>query len=541
MTSLLRSTRVMALGTVASRATGFLRTAMIAAVLGVGGVGVAFNVANTAPNIVYELLLGGILTSVVVPLLVRAAKEGEEEGLAYAQRLLSLTVLVLGAASVLLVLLAPVIVDAYLDDGTDPATRDLAVVLARFFLPQVLFYGAGAVMGAYLNTRGRFGPPMWAPVLNNVVVLLTGAVFLAMPGPADLSSGTITDAQTTVLGVGVTLGIVAQTVALVPALRASGFRFAPRLDVRGVGLGKAGRLAKWVLLYVVANQLALLVVVNLATRASAVAPGRGYPSYVNAFVLWQLPHAVVAVSVITALLPRMSRSAADGRTDELRSALAEGLRLVLVVLVPAAVAYVVLGRSIATVVFGHYQVSVDEARFIGVLLGVFALGLVPFSTYQLQLRSFYAMQDTRTPTLINLGVNATLVVTDLTLYAVLPDRWKVVGLAAGHAASFLAGLLICSRVVARRTGRSGGGHVVRTAVRCLVASAVPALAAGLLAAGATALLGTGPLGALVAVVVGGAVLALGYVLLVRRMRVPEVEEVLAPVLRRLPGGRSATS
>ena len=533
MTSLLRSTRVMALGTVASRATGFLRTAMIAAVLGVGGVGVAFNVANTAPNIVYELLLGGILTSVVVPLLVRAAKEGEEEGLAYAQRLLSLTVLVLGAASVLLVLLAPAIVDAYLDEGTDPATRDLAVVLARFFLPQVLFYGAGAVMGAYLNTRGRFGPPMWAPVLNNVVVLLTGAVFLAMPGPADLSSGTITDAQTTVLGVGVTLGIVAQTAVLVPALRASGFRFAPRLDVRGVGLGKAGRLAKWVLLYVVANQLALLVVVNLATRASAVAPGRGYPSYVNAFVLWQLPHAVVAVSVITALLPRMSRSAADGRTDELRSALAEGLRLVLVVLVPAAVAYVVLGRSIATVVFGHYQVSVDEARFIGVLLGVFALGLVPFSVYQLQLRSFYAMQDTRTPTFVNLAVNGTVVVVDLVLFALLPDRYKVIGLAAGQATSYVVGLLVVSRVLARRTGGLGGGHVVRTGVRCLVAAVPPALLALGVAALVARLLGTGPLAAAVALLLAGGVLLGGYLLLVSRMRVPEVSQALRPLLGRL--------
>ena len=533
MTSLLRSTRVMALGTLASRVTGFVRTAMVALVLGVGGVGVAFNVANTAPNIVYELLLGGILTSVVVPLLVRAAKDDGDDGVAYAQRLLSLTVLALGAASVLLVVLAPAIVDLYLDDGTDPATRDLAVLFARFFLPQVLFYGAGAVMGAYLNTRGRFGPPMWAPVLNNVVVIATGLVFLLMPGPADLTSGTITSAQTTVLGLGVTLGIVAQTVVLVPALRATGFRFTPRLDVRGVGLGRAGRLAKWVLLYVVANQLALLVVVNLATRASAVTPGRGYPSYVYAVVLWQLPHAVVAVSVITALLPRMSRAAADGRTDELRGALAEGLRLVLAVLVPAAVAYVVLGRSIATLVFGYAEVSDEEARFIGVLLGVFALGLVPFSVYQLQLRSFYAMQDTRTPTLVNLAVNATVVVVDLVLFAVLPDDLKVVGLAAGQAASYVVGLLVVSRVLRRRTGGFEGAHVVRTAVRCL-AAAVPAgllaLAAGALVA---RLLGTGPLGAGVTLLVGGSLLLAGYLLLVSRMRVPEVQQALRPVLARL--------
>jgi putative peptidoglycan lipid II flippase len=148
------------------------------------------------------------------------------------------------------------------------------------------------------------------------------------------------------------------------------------------------------------------------------------------------------------------------------------------------------------------------------------------------------MQDTRTPTMINLGVNATLVVTDLALYAALPDRYKVIGLAAGHATSFLAGLLLCRRVLVRRVGPAqdgANGWVLRTAVRCLVAAALPGLAAGLLAVGATSLLGRGPGGALAALVVGGAVLAGGYVLLVRRLRVPEVDEVLSPVLRRLPG------
>jgi putative peptidoglycan lipid II flippase len=185
------------------------------------------------------------------------------------------------------------------------------------------------------------------------------------------------------------------------------------------------------------------------------------------------------------------------------------------------------------VVFARGQVSVDEARFIGVLLGVFALGLVPFSTYQLQLRAFYALQDTRTPTLVNLGVNATLVVVDVVLYVLLPDPYKVVGLAAGHATSFLAGLVLCSYVLSRRIGGLDGATVVRTAVRCLVASVIPGLLALLVATLATRLIGRGPLGALVAVVVAGAVLGVGYVLLARRLRVPEVAEVAGPVLRRI--------
>jgi putative peptidoglycan lipid II flippase len=530
--SLSRSTRTMAVGTIASRGTGFLRNAAIAAVLGVHTVGAAYNLANTTPNIVYELLLGGILTSVVVPILVRAAKDDADGGEAYAQRLLSLVVGVLLVASVLLVVLAPQLVDLYMHNPDKP-TRHLAIVLARFFLPQMLFYGAGAVLGAILNARDRFGPPMWAPVVNNLVVIGTCALFLALPGTSGVSAASISPTQELVLGLGTTLGIVAQTLVLVPALRAAGFRFRFRTDLRGTGLGDIGRLGRWVLVYVVANQAAFLVVVNLANDNDLNESGRGYASYANAFVLWQLPHAVIAVSVITALLPRMSRAAADQRLEDLRDALNRGLRLTVTVLVPASVAFIVLGRVLATVIYGHLRTSVDEAQFIGTLLAVFALGLVPFSAYQLQLRAFYALQDTRTPALINLGVNATVVVIDVPLYFALPDHLKVVGLAAGHAGSFVAGLLICSRVLSRRLGGLDGRLVVRTAVRCLAAAVPP----GLLAAAAVLLLlhglGGGFLGSLAGLVVGAGVLGAGYVLLARRMRVSELDEIAGPVLLRL--------
>jgi putative peptidoglycan lipid II flippase len=530
--SLGRSTRSMALGTVASRGTGFLRNAAIVAVLGVHSLGAAYNVANTTPNIVYELLLGGILTSVVVPILVRAATNDPDGGEAYTQRLLSLVVIVLFAASVVLVVLAPQLVALYMHGGNDD-TRRLATVLARYFLPQMLFYGAGAVMGAILNARERFGPPMWAPVLNNLVVIATCGLFLALPGTSGVSASSITSTQELVLGLGTTLGIVAQTIALVPSLRAAGFRFRFRTDLRGAGLGEIGRLARWVTLYVVANQVAYAVVVNLANKQVLNDSGRGYASYVNAFVLWQLPHAVIAVSVITALLPRMSRAAAENRLPDLRDALNRGLRLSASVLVPAAFGFIVLGRVLATVVFGHLNTSAEEARFIGTLLAVFAIGLVPFSAYQLQLRAFYAMHDTRTPTLINLGVNATLIAVDVPLYLALPDRYKVIGLAAGHACSFVVGLIVCSRVLSHRLGGLAGDLVVRTAVRCLVAAVVPALLAAGVSAIVVRLLGEETVGSLTALVLGGAVLGAGYVAVARRLAVPEVDEVLGPVLARL--------
>ncbi len=525
----LRGVGTMAAGTVASRTTGFLRTALLVAVLGVKGVALAFNVANTAPNIVYELLLGGILTSVVVPLLVRADKD--QYGEQYAQRLLTLTVIVLGGAAAVLVALAPQVVDLYLNPGANSHDRALAITFARFFLPQMLFYGLGAILGAWLNTRGRFGPPMWAPVVNNVVVIVTLLVFWLVPGPAELTSATITDTQVLVLGIGVTLGIVAQTVALVPALRATGLQLRPRFDVRGSGLGHAARLARWTFFYVLCNQLVLVVVVRLASGAPE---GRSYPSYTSAFLLWQLPHAVVAVSVITALLPAMSRDAAEGNLLDLRRQLDRGLRTTIAVLVPAAVGYLVLGRDLAVVVFGHGRTTDDEAQFIGTLLAVFACGLVAFSTYQLQLRAFYALQDTRTPAMVNLAVNVVTVVVDVLLYVSLPDRWKVLGLAIGQASSYLVGVVVCTSVLARHVPRDPAGHVLRTAIRCVFAALGPALAAVLVVLATDRTLGDATSTSFVALALGGAVLLIGYVVAVRRVRVPEVDELLGPMLRRVP-------
>ncbi len=530
--SLLSSTRTMAVGTVASRATGFLRTAVLAAALGVLDVGDAFNVANTAPNIVYELLLGGILTSVIVPLLVRALKDGLEQGIAYTQRLLGLTLLVLGGTVAVLVVAAPLVLRLYLPAGTPKF--HLAVVFAAFFFPQVLFYGLGAVLGAYLNAQGRFGPPMWAPVLNNVVVIVTGLLFLVIPSPHVFNAGTITDTQVGVIGIGVTLGILAQTVALIPSLRATGLPLRPRFDFRGTGLGHAGRLARWTFFYVVCNQLVLLVVIQLANSSRGHGPG--YSAYVYAFLLWQLPHAVVAVSVITALLPAMSRAAADGRIGDLRSQLDRGLKLTVSLLVPAAAAYIVLGHPIATLVFGHGRTGLGQARDIGTLLAVFACGLVAFSTYQLQLRAFYALQDTRTPALVNLAVNATTVVVDVTLFVLLPERLQVLGLAAGQASSYLVGVLVCTTVLAKRVPRDPTGYVLRTAVRCLCAVALPAVLAFALVRLVERSLGAGLLPALVAAVLGGTVLGVGYLRVAQRVRVPEVAELVGPVLARLKPG-----
>ncbi len=519
----IRSSQLMALGTLASRATGFLRVAVLAFVLGTTSLADTYNIANVLPNILYELLLGGVLTSVVVPLLVQAAATDEDRGEAYAARLLTLVALSLGFVTVLAVFAAPLLTSLY--GGQRGEHGQLMTTFARLLLPQILLYGVGATLGAILNTRGSFGAPMWAPVLNNLVVIASAVVYGLLPEPTDGSL--MTTAQILVLGGGTTLGIAVQTFALVPSLRRAGFRYRPRLDVRGMGLRSAGRLAGWVLLYVVANQLGYVVIVRLAEQAYS------FTTYFNAFMLFSLPHAVVAVSVITALMPQMSRHAVAGQLAELREDLASGLRLAGVILVPAAAVLIALGPLIGTLIFAHGEVELAEARTIGLVLSGFAVGLVPFSAFQLTLRAFYAQRDTRSPALTNVAVNAVNVLAALALFAALPEQHRVVGLAVAHATSYAAGLAIVTAVLRRRFPPAPQRTVLRTYVRLAVAAVPGTVLGAALAYWVFTHLDPGPAAA-------GAGLALGLPLAAAlfpwcagRVRVPEVAEVLGVLRGRL--------
>jgi putative peptidoglycan lipid II flippase len=525
--SLQRSTGLMALGTIASRGTGFLRLAAVTGALGLATVADPYNVANTLPNIVYELLLGGVLTSVIVRPLVQAAKEDDDDGERFAQALLSFVLVALGVTVLLGELLAPAIVRAY-GSRLDADQLALATGLLRLFLPQVLFYGAGATMGAILNARGRFGAPMAVPVLNNVVVVAALAVFVLLPGPRPPTAAGLTTAQFLVLGVGTTLGIVTQTLALVPFLRRAGFRFRPRRLDRSRFTALA-RLGGWVLTYVVANQLGYLVVVRLATGARE----GGYSAYTYAFQLFSLPHAIVAVSVITALAPAISGHAVSGDLDRVRTELSNGLRLIAVVLVPGALGLVVLARPVAVAAFAHGAFSVADAELTGRVLVAFACGLLPFSAFQLLARVFYWLEDSRTPAVVNVVVNAVNVGADLLLALRYRGSTLVVGMAAGYALSYVVGALVLARLLRQRLHGLDGRRVVRTLVRTLVAAAIGALGAYGVEAMVRATFGGTQRGALLAVpaaaVVGGAL----YVVTARRMHVAEVATVTAMVGGRL--------
>jgi putative peptidoglycan lipid II flippase len=525
--SLSRSSGLMALGTIASRATGFLRLAALAGALGLAGVADPYNIGNTLPNIVYELLLGGILTSVVVRPLVQAAKEDDDDGERFAQALLTFVVGALGVAVIAGELLAPLVVRAYGSKLSGDQIR-LATALLRVFLPQVVFYGAGATMGAILNTRGRFGAPMAVPVLNNLVVVATLGIFVLLPGPRPPTPGGLTGAQFWVLALGTTGGIVAQTVALVPFLRRAGFRFRPRRLDR-TRLSALARLGGWVLTYVIANQAGYLVIVRLATGARE----GGYSAYTYAFQLFSLPHAIVAVSVITALAPTISGDAVAGDLQRVRTDLSNGLRLIAVILVPAAIGLMVLARPVSVVALSHGSFTLHDAEVTGRVLVAFAAGLLPFSAFQLLARVFYWLHDSRTPALVNIAVNAVNVVADVALATALKGDARIVGMAAGYALSYVVGALILARLLRARLGGLDGTRVVRTVVRSLVAAGIAALGAYGVDALVRSTFGGAQRGSIVSVlaaaVVGGGL----YVVCARRMHLAELESVTGMVRGRL--------
>ncbi|MBX9387955.1 murein biosynthesis integral membrane protein MurJ [Streptomonospora halotolerans] len=478
---MMRSSAIMAVGTLVSRVTGFVKAIVIAAALGTQLLGDAYQTAQTIPFIINDLLIGGLMASVVIPLLVKRRMRDDDGGVKTENRLFTGAVVLLLVVTAAAVLAAEPITALYLGDS-DPRQAEVTVYLARFLLAQIFFVGLSGLISGMLNTRNRFGSPVWAPVLNNIVVIAVGGLFLWVAG-AGRTVETVTQGELVLLGAGTTAGMAAQLVVLLGSLWRAGFRWRPRLDLRGSGLGEALRSAGWMFLYTLMTQLGLLITANLVNRAGAESVrqghdvGAGLTAYNFAYTLFQLPYAIIAVSLITVLLPQMSAHATERRWDEVRAGFSRTLRISALVLVPLGLALALYAVPVATLVFARGNTSAADAANIGLVLAVMALGLVPFTVFQLMLRVFYAMGDTRTPALIsiaNVSVHGALA---LTAYAVLPPDRVVAGVAAGFMLSFLSGLVIAGTILSRRLGGLDGRHIGGTLLR-LHAAAVPSVAAG---------------------------------------------------------------
>ncbi|MET0627183.1 MAG: murein biosynthesis integral membrane protein MurJ [Acidimicrobiia bacterium] len=518
---LLRSSAVVAVGTALSRVTGFLRIAAVAYALGVTALAGTYSYANETPNIVYELLLGGVLTATLVPLFVKHFESEDDDA---ASAIFTVAMLALLAITVVGVVVAPWIVDLYTLRSTGAglaAQRELATTLLRLFMPQMIFYGIVTLATAMLNARRRFAAAAFAPILNNVVVI---AVFLVLPRVAegDLTVGSVSGDTLLValMGVGTTAGIVVMSLALLPPLHRAGVRLRFLPAFRHAAVRTMLRLSGWTVGYVVANQIALLVVTILANGTAG-----GPFVYVSAYAFFQLPHGLFAVSFMTTFAPELASAAARGDIDSLRAQLSRGFRLTVVVIVPAAAMYLGLARPIVVTLLQRGAFDAGDATQVADTLAAFAVGLLPFSIYLFALRAFTSRLDTFTPFWLNCIENAVNIGLAFPLYAWL----GIPGLALAFSLSYFVATAVTLVVLHLRLDGIDGRRLASTTIRAVVAGAA---VAGLTWLVADTIGSTDTLDAVLATVVGAVAGTIVYVVILAVLRVEELRALISLVTRR---------
>ena len=538
----LSASAVMASGTLISRLTGFVRATLLAAAIGLSLHAEVFNVANTIPNSLYILVAGGVFNTVLVPQLVRAIKNDADGGDAYANRIVTLGAVVLAGVTAVLVLVAPLLLQLMVDPKffTDPSLapeREALIAFARLCLPQIFFYGMFVLIGQILNARGRFGPMMWAPIANNLLMIGIIVLYLVVYSDQPASGGYTTN-QELLLGLGSTLGIVLQTVILLPYLKASGYTIHPRFDFRGTGLGHTLRLGAWTVGFVIVNQLAFYVMVRQATSGpaqggTADSQASGFTVYSNAFLFTQVPHSIVTVSLATATMPLISALAADGRLRDVAAEMGSTLRLVLAIIVPFAVALALLGPALATVMFS-WGASTGDTGPLGNTLIAFAPGMLMFSIHYVVLRGFYSLEDTRTPFFIQCLIAAVNITLALTLTTLVAPQYVAPTLALAYGAAYAVGAVVSINLLSHRLGgldrRGLLGFVGRVSAAAIPAAVLAGVSL-LLLEHAGFDVGS-KRDSLVLLAVGGVVGVVVYVVAARALHIREIARVVALVTRR---------
>ena len=463
----------MAVGTTLSRVTGVGRVIALTLALGGGGFADAYNLANTTPNIIYDIVLGGVLSATFVPVFVdylstRRAKEAWQA----ISAVVTVTVTVLVVSSVAFFVLTPSIVDLYTvaNHHADVHQQQaVAVFLLRWFVPQVACYGLIAVFTALLNARGKFAAPMFVPIANNLVVIGVLLWFHALVPHPSLASVDANHHGLVLLGLGTTLGVVVQAIMLVPSLLRADLHLRFLWQPANQAMRTITRLAGWTFGWVVANQVALVVVLALADGAKI--PG-AVSSYTYAYTFFLLPYGVVAVSVMTAVTPSLSARWATGDLAGFRHRMAFGLRGILAIIIPSAVGMLILAHPLIDLVLGHGAETSADADSTGAALAMFALGLPGFCTFLYMVRVFQSMQDTRTAFRLYLVENGLNIVTALALVGPLGVR----GLALSLSVAYTAAALLALAVVRIRVGGLGGPELTTPVKRVVGASGVMAVA-----------------------------------------------------------------
>ena len=532
---LFRASSVMAVGTIISRVTGFIGGVIMIATLGTALLADAFNVANTMPNILYNLLVGGALTAIFVPQLVRAFDDADG-GHLFASRLVTTISGILLVLVIIGVIFAPQLVYIYAPSFSTPGfetEREIAIAFTRYCLPQIFFLGLFTMLGQVANARGSFAPLMWAPIANNLVVIVVFSAFLIKWPSVNVDS--ITSTQIQILGWGTTAGIIVQALILIPVVKRSGIKIRPKWGV--AGLGKSFSLAGWTLVYVLISQIGYLITVNVATTAAVdsakagITTGVGFTPFKNAYLIMLLPYSIVTISIVTALLPHMSKLAINKKIEDVKEQLLRAIKTVAVLTIPSSVAFLLFGPLITEVLF--FGIDKNDGIYIGYVLSALSLGLVAFSINLVLIRGFNAFEDTRTQVWSILIINIISVGLSYLFLAVLPSDWVTVGLGVAFSVSYLIGLFITLRLLKKHTGTIHIREFIGQHGRLLSAALIAMLPIfaisqyfGWVGSDQSSLIRAIEL---LFVIVAG---ALGYFFAAKALRITEVSGITALILRR---------
>lgn len=521
--SLLRSNAVVALGTGLSRLTGMLKIIVFGFVIGQTALADAYDGANNSPNSVYELLLGGVLSAALVPMFTRLFENEDEESV---EAVVSVSIVFLTAITAIAVFSAPWIFRVFSlspDPSVDPNDfRTVGTALTRIFLLQIFFYGIAALFGAVLNAQRRFFAAAWSPVLANIVII---ASLLYVPTLLDKDSPVLTDVLDSpsfrwLLGLGATGGIALQALILLPAIHRAGLNLRFRFDLRHPAVKKLFALSGWTFGYVLANQLTVVIVKNLAQPGSG-----GQDAYAKATTFFYFPHGLLAMSIATTFIPEMARAVSRRDREAFVERTELGIRLVALLTIPAAFGFLALSRPIIGALLQHGQFDLPASINTARVLAGLALGLVGYSVYLFTLRGFYAHQDTRTPFIINCVQNAINIV----LAFVLVGFYDVLGLGIAFALSYLIAAVIAIFVLQVKVPEFPAWHTVLSIGRMMAAGAGMGIVVWL-SAGAVG--DNDGLGALARVIVGLLIGAVVYTGALTVLRVPEMANLRAIVARR---------
>ena len=535
--SLARATLAMSVGTALSRVTGFGRIAVMAWAMGAteSKLPDTYNLANSLPNIVYQLVLGEILATIFVPVFVEHIKtRNKDESWTLASSILNIAFVIAALFSAITVLLAPQLIKIYafhVPASQRAQQEAVGAFFLRLFMPQMIFYAVGAVMTGLLNAYRKFAIPMFAPVLNNLIVMATFVVFRYEHGAATPTLDHLTAADKWLLGGGTTLGVIAMTLVLVPYVAKLPGRYRLRaFEWRNPAIRHVGNLAKYSFGYVIVNQVGLWVMFALANGKSG-----GVTNFNNAWILFQLPYGIFAVSVMTFIVREISEHYVGRDFSAVRRDVSLGLRTTAFIVLPASAGFIALSVPLGRLLLQHGHFTGRSTHQFADTFVLMAVGLGAFAAFQQLMRAFYAMQDTRTPWIVNVVTNVVNIGTAIPLYVLM----GVPGLALSMSLSYIGGAVYGAIVLRTRIGGLDGTRLVTSHVRIGLASLATGVAAWFIAKGVASVVNVGRLGGEIAQV--GAAVAGGvalYVVAAKLLGVDELRPLIGMVAGRFRKGEA---